>query len=307
MSRASYRALHEKDLLAERAAGAFWLLGNCRLCPRACGVNRLEGETGFCRTGRYAKVASYGPHFGEEAPLVGIHGSGTIFFSACNLLCSFCQNYDISHLRQGSEVGARELAGMMLDLAEKGCHNINFVTPSHVVPQILESLVLAAEAGLDLPLVYNSGGYDTVDTIRLLDGVFDIYMPDFKFWEEGPARTLCSAADYRDVACAAIREMHRQVDDLVMDEQGIARRGLLVRHLVMPGGLAGTPEVMHFLAREISRDTYVNVMDQYHPCYRAEDDPRIGRRITTVEYAQALEAARRAGIHRLDTRVRFFL
>ncbi|HPR54845.1 MAG TPA: radical SAM protein [Deltaproteobacteria bacterium] len=307
MSRASYRALHEKGLLAERAAGALRLLESCRFCPRACGVNRLEGEMGFCRTGRYAMVASYGPHFGEEAPLVGVHGSGTIFFSSCNLLCSFCQNYDISHLQDGTAADARQIAGMMLDLAEKGCHNINFVTPSHVVPQIMEALVLAADDGLDLPLVYNSGGYDSVDTIRLLDGVFDIYMPDFKFWEEEPARTFCAAPDYRDVACAAIRVMHSQVDDLAMDEQGIARRGLLVRHLVMPGGLAGTPEVMHFLAREISRDTYVNVMDQYHPCYRAKNDPRIDRRITTAEYAQALEAARRAGIHRIDARVRFFL
>ncbi len=303
---ASSLDLLEKGLLKKRAEHALALLEDCRMCPRSCGVNRLEDGQGFCRTGRHAKVASFGPHFGEEAPLVGEHGSGTIFFSSCNLLCSFCQNYDISHLGDGVEVGAKELAGMMLDLKDRGCHNINFVTPSHVVPQILEALVLAADAGLDLPLVYNTGGYDAVETIRLLDGVFDIYMPDFKFWEEEPAETFCRAKDYREVACMALKEMHAQVGDLHMDPQGIARRGLLVRHLVMPGGLAGTENVMRFLAREISRNTYVNLMDQYRPCYRAKDDPRINRRIKQAEYEEALEAAREAGIHRLDPRVRLF-
>jgi putative pyruvate formate lyase activating enzyme len=306
MNQTSYTLLHEKGLLKGRAVQALTMLEDCRLCPRACGVNRLHGELGFCRTGRYAKVASFGAHFGEEAPLVGTHGSGTIFFSSCNLLCSFCQNYDISHQRDGMEVDAKELAGMMLDLADKGCHNINFVTPSFVVPQILEALVLAADAGLDLPLVYNTGSYDSVKTIRVLEGIFDIYMPDFKFWEEEPAKTFCSAPDYREAACAACKEMHAQVGDLVIDRGGIARRGLLVRHLVMPGGLAGTQEVMRFLAQEISRNTYVNVMDQYRPCYKARDDSRIHRRITHAEYEEALEAARTAGIHRLDARVRFF-
>jgi len=304
MQRASYRKLHDSGRLEQRALAAVRLLRDCRLCPRACGVNRLEGELGICRTGRLARAASFGPHFGEEAPLVGSRGSGTIFFSSCNLLCSFCQNYDISHLRDGVEVDAGEIAGMMLDLARRGCRNINFVTPSHVVPQILEAVALAAGAGLDLPLVYNSGGYDTVETLRLLEDIFDIYMPDFKFWDEGPARTFCSAPDYRAVACEAIREMHRQVGDLEMDGRGVARRGLLVRHLVMPGGLAGTAGVMDFLARDISRSTYVNVMDQYHPCYRAGDDLRIDRRITAAEYEEALEAARRAGITRLDSRIR---
>jgi len=306
MSQASYTLLHEKGLLKGRAVQALTMLEDCMLCPRACRVNRLHGELGFCRTGRYARVASFGAHFGEEAPLVGTHGSGTIFFSSCNLLCSFCQNYDISHLRDGVEVGAKELAGMMLDLADKGCHNINFVTPSFVVPQILEALVLAVDAGLDLPLVYNTGSYDSVETIRLLEGIFDIYMPDFKFWEEEPAKTFCSAPDYQEAACAACKEMHAQVGDLVIDPEGIAQRGLLVRHLVMPGGLAGTQEVMRFLAQEVSRNTYVNVMDQYRPCYKAKDDPRIHRRITHAEYEEALEAARIAGIHRLDSRVRFF-
>ena len=302
----SYAKLHEKGLLKDRAARAVSLLADCRLCPRGCGADRMQGETGFCRTGRRARVASFGPHFGEESPLVGSHGSGTIFFSSCNLLCSFCQNYEISHLRQGKEVSAQDLAGMMLDLQEKGCHNINFVTPSHVVPQILEALVMAVEAGLAIPLVYNTGGYDTVASISLLRDVFDIYMPDFKFWDEEPAEALCSAPDYREAICTAIREMHDQVGDLVMDERGIAWRGLLVRHLVMPGGLAGTGEVMRFLAREISRNTYVNVMDQYRPCYRAADQEGINRRITAQEYEEALNAARKAGVTRLDARVRFF-
>ncbi|MGO9146151.1 MAG: radical SAM protein [Desulfomonilia bacterium] len=305
MHKPAYSVLHAKGLLRDRAAKALALLENCKSCPRACGVNRLQGDMGFCKTLRLAKVASFGPHFGEEAPLVGTHGSGTIFFSSCNLLCSFCQNHDISHLREGDEVSPKELAGMMLDLQDSGCHNINFVTPSHVVPQILEALVIAADAGLNQPLVYNTGGYDALETIRLLDGVFDIYMPDFKFWEEEPAKTFCAAPDYREFAIAAFKEMHAQVGDLVLDEHGIAQRGLLVRHLVMPGGLAGTEEVMRFLAQEISRNTYVNIMDQYHPCYKAESDPRIGRRITAAEYEDARQAARKAGIHRIDSRVRF--
>jgi putative pyruvate formate lyase activating enzyme len=303
----SYKSLHDKGLLSERAGLALKLLEDCRLCPRGCGKDRTRGETGFCRTGRNAWVASYGPHFGEEAPLVGTHGSGTIFFSSCNLLCSFCQNYEISHGREGSEVGPEELAGMMLSLAERGCSNINFVSPSHVVPQILEALTIAAEAGLDIPLVYNTGGYDKQETIKLLEGVFDIYMPDFKFWEREPAIRYCSAPDYRESACGAIAEMFSQVGDLVLDGNGRARRGLLVRHLVMPSGAAGTEHVMRFLAEKISRNTYVNIMDQYRPCYKAKDDPPIDRRITAAEYEDAREAARRAGIHRLDSRVRVFM
>ena len=302
MSHAAYRILHEKGLLKERAGQALKLLEDCRLCPRECGKDRTLHETGFCRTGRHARVASYGPHFGEEAPLVGSHGSGTIFFSSCNLLCTFCQNHDISHGNEGTEAGPSLLAGMMLDLADRGCCNINFVTPSHVVPQILEALVMAADAGLDLPLVFNTGGYDKAETLGLLDGIVDIYMPDLKFWDEGPAAAFCSAPDYRETVCRAIREMHRQVGDLTVDDHGLARRGLLVRHLVMPGGLAGTEEAMKFLAEKISFNTYVNVMDQYLPCHRAGEDARINRRITVTEYGEAIEAARRAGLHRLDGR-----
>lgn len=296
----AYLKLHREGQLTSRAQQAVELLKDCRLCPRACHVDRLAGEPGVCRTGARARVASVHPHFGEEAPLVGSAGSGTIFLSSCNLLCSFCQNFEISHLREGDDVEPQQLAAMMLRLMKLGCHNINFVTPSHVVPQILQALVVAVGQGLNLPLVYNSGGYDSADTIRLLDGVFDIYMPDFKFWEENRATRYCRAPDYREQATAAIREMHRQVGDLVMDNAGIAVRGLLVRHLVMPNGLAGTREVMTFLAGEISPDTYVNVMAQYHPCGKAADDPLIDRRITPAEYAAAVRQTVAAGIKRMD-------
>jgi putative pyruvate formate lyase activating enzyme len=247
-------------------------------------------------------VSSFSPHFGEEEPLVGRGGSGTIFLTSCNLRCVFCQNYDISHRMEGEEVEAKDLAAMMLRLQALGCHNINFVTPTHQVPQILEALALAAGQGLRLPLVYNCGGYEAVATLRLLDGIVDIYMPDFKFADSEAAATYADAPDYPDVARAAIREMHRQVGDLVLDEHGIAQRGLLVRHLVMPNGLAGTRKVMRFLAQEISRNTYVNVMAQYRPCGLAHRHPAIARGITATEYREAVEAALEEGIHRLDER-----
>ncbi len=300
----SYIQLYEKGYLAERVEEGFDRLRECRLCPRQCGVNRLEGEKGFCKMGGTAWVASYNAHFGEESPLVGQYGSGTIFISSCNLLCSFCQNFEISHLREGREVEAEQLSAMMLALAERGCHNINFVTPTHVVPQILEAVLLAVERGLRIPLVYNTSGYDEVETIRLLDGIFDIYMPDFKFWEPKWAKRFCKAPDYPEKARAAIKEMHRQVGDLAMDERGIAYRGLLIRHLVMPNGVAGTEEIMEFIAREISPNTYVNVMDQYRPCGKAHEDELINRRLTASEFRAAREAAIRAGINRLDPRDR---
>jgi putative pyruvate formate lyase activating enzyme len=298
----SYLKLHREGRLKERAKKAVEAMTSCRLCPRLCGVNRLEGETGYCDTGRKAKVASYSAHFGEEAPLVGDRGSGTIFISSCNLFCSFCQNYDISHRGEGTEVGAEQMAAMMLRLAQQGCHNINFVTPTHVVPQIMEGLIVAVENGLDIPLVYNSGGYDRKETLTLLDGVFDIYMPDFKFWEEKWSERFCNARDYGAVAQEAIREMHRQVGDLAVDAKGIAVRGLLVRHLVMPNRVAGTDAVMRFLAEEISPHTYVNVMDQYRPCGTADADEWINRRLTAAEFREAMNAARRAGLTRLDPR-----
>ena len=303
----SYLRLRSEGILKERVQKALALLESCSLCPRECGVNRLKGELGFCETGRKAGVASYNAHFGEESPLVGQCGSGTIFMRSCNLLCSFCQNYEISHDGEGTDVEPEQLALMMVHLSTAGCHNINFVTPTHVVPQILEAVPHAVERGLRVPLVYNSSGYDRVETLELLNGIFDIYMPDFKFWDNRWAERYCRAPDYREVAGAALREMHRQVGDLTVDERGIAQRGLLVRHLVMPNQVAGTQEIMNFLAREISPNTYVNVMDQYRPCGDAHRDEFIHRRLNAKEYRDAVDATINAGIERLDERDRIRL
>jgi putative pyruvate formate lyase activating enzyme len=301
-----YLESHRTGQLAKKAASARALLDSCTLCPRQCSVNRTADEQGYCRTGRMARVASYNAHFGEEAPLVGTRGSGTIFFSYCNLGCSFCQNYEISHGGEGCIVDDRQLAAMMMALQDAGCHNINFVTPSHVVPQILTALVIAVQMGLAIPLVYNSGGYDTVPTLQLLDGVVDIYMPDFKFWDDAVAERLCQAADYRRTACRAVQEMQRQVSELKIDSNGLARSGLLIRHLVMPQGLAGTAGVMQFIAGKISKDTYVNIMPQYRPMGSARDVAALARPVTEKEVAEALKTARDAGIHRLDRRRRVF-
>ncbi|MFC1862834.1 radical SAM protein [Thermodesulfobacteriota bacterium] len=300
----SYLELHRRGVLKERVDEALALMKSCRLCPRECGVNRLEDETGFCRTGRRAKIASHNAHFGEESPLVGTRGSGTIFISSCNLLCSFCQNYEISHLNEGVEAGPEEIAAIMIQLAENGCHNINFVTPTHVVPQLIEALIPAIEQGLRIPLVYNSSGYDKKETLELLDGIFDIYMPDLKFWDEKWSDRYCKAPNYREYVTSAIKEMHRQVDDLIIDEKGMAERGLLVRHLVMPDKIAGTFEAMRFLAEEISKDTYVNLMDQYRPCGEAAEDEFINRRLSAEEFHEATKMTRRAGITRFDSRDR---
>jgi putative pyruvate formate lyase activating enzyme len=304
---AAYLTAHKLGILKVRAKTALSMLECCVLCPRTCRVNRLEGERGVCRTGRYAKVSSYGAHFGEEDPLVGSGGSGTIFFANCNLLCIFCQNYDISHLGEGTEVTPGNLAAIMVRLQEQGVHNINCVTPSHVVPHILEALPQAIDDGLRIPLVYNSGGYDSVETLKLLDGIFDIYMPDLKFADCTLSQRYCNAPDYPEKAKAAIQEMHRQVGDLVLDEHGIAERGVLVRHLVMPGRQAGTAELMQFLAEEVSQTTYVNIMNQYRPCGDAKRFKELSRSITTDEYNQALTDARAAGITRLDQRLRRLL
>ncbi len=296
----AYIPLFESGSLKQKAAEATGLLENCTLCPRRCEVNRLSEETGICKTGRNAIVASFNAHFGEEAPLVGQHGSGTIFFAMCNLKCRFCQNYEISQEGCGRPVAPNQMAHMMLSLQEQGCHNINFVTPSHVVPQILEALLIAVPSGLTVPLVYNSGGYDSTETLRLLEGVIDIYMPDFKFWDPAVAQKLAKAKDYPAVAREALKEMHRQVGDLAIDSSGVATSGLLVRHLVLPSGLAGTREVMKFLADEISTDTYVNVMSQYHPAFKAHEIEGIKRTLTDSEYETALREAEEAGITRLD-------
>ena len=270
------------------------------MCPRRCGVNRLAGESGECQVTTQVIVSSYDPHFGEEAPLVGRHGSGTIFFTYCNLHCTFCQNYTISQLGEGSPVDKAKLAGMMLSLQARGCHNINLVSPTHVVPYILEALELAADKGLHLPLVYNTGGYDTIETLELLDGVVDIYMPDMKYSDEKIAEQLSGIKDYPKVNKAAVKEMHRQVGDLQLDEQGIAQRGLLVRHLVLPNGLAGTEEVVRFLAKEVSANTYLNIMAQYHPCYKAFDMPQLARPLLRQEFYEALDLAHQQGLYRLD-------
>jgi putative pyruvate formate lyase activating enzyme len=259
----------------------------------------MAGETGFCGVGNLPFVASAGPHFGEEPPLVGRRGSGTIFFSGCNMGCIFCQNHDISHGREGDEISAEELSAMMLNLQSLGCHNINLVTPTHQMPMILQALASACEAGLRLPLVWNSGGYDGIEALRLLNGIVDIYMPDLKYMDEPTGLALSDAPGYPEAAKTALREMHRQVGDLVNDETGIALRGMIIRHLVLPEGLAGTEETMRFIAEELSTDSYVNVMDQYRPCFRADKDPRLMRRITPREYSDALGAAQRAGLHRL--------
>ena len=299
-SKPSYTRTIEKKLFAEKIEKAYSLLKCCVLCPRKCRIDRLSGESGVCKTGRLAWVSSYNAHFGEEDPLVGSHGSGTIFFTHCNLMCLFCQNFDISHQGCGQEVTDNDLAAMMLALQRQGCHNINFVSPSHVVPQILSAVEIAAAGGLSVPLVFNTGGYDRVETLKLLDGVFDIYMPDFKFWDPQVADNACRAVDYPETARNAILEMHRQVGDLQVDAHGIALRGLLIRHLVLPAGLAGTRSVMRYIARHISSDSYVNIMSQYRPCGRASEVEGLNSTLKADEYHLALQAAKDEGITRLD-------
>jgi putative pyruvate formate lyase activating enzyme len=298
--------------LPRRAQVAVASLDACQACPRECEADRAADETGFCRTGRYARVSSAFPHRGEERCLSGTNGSGTIFFSLCNLRCAFCQNADISQQPSGQLLRGAELADLMLSLQAAGCHNVNFVSPSHVVPQILEAVAHAVPRGLHLPLVYNTNAYDSVESLHLLDGVVDIYMPDFKFWSSQTAARLSSVEDYPERAREAIREMHRQVSDLVWDEHGIAKRGLLVRHLVMPGQLDQSGQIFRWLANEISRDTFVNVMAQYRPAHRVGRRrtgeggrtsvafSEINRPLYAEELEQAYAHARGAGLWRFD-------
>jgi putative pyruvate formate lyase activating enzyme len=295
----SYLSLYERSVLEQRLESLEHLASPCTLCPHRCGVDRRVSREGRCRSGLLPIVSSAGPHFGEERPLVGRRGSGTIFFTNCNLDCIFCQNFDISHLGQGSEVSYRDLADMMVSLQDSGCHNINFVTPTHMVYAIVRALIYAVPMGLRVPLVYNSGGYDSVDTLRLLQGIFDIYMPDFKYWDGEIARELSGAADYPEVARKGLREMHDQVGDLCTNEQGVACRGLLVRHLVLPQDLGGTERVIDFL-HGLSRRTYLNLMDQYRPAYRANECQALRRRVTLQEFDRAVDYARRVGMERLD-------
>ncbi|HHW09117.1 MAG TPA: radical SAM protein [Firmicutes bacterium] len=295
----SYRKLWADGELAARAEEAQQRLEACDMCAHECRVNRLEGKKGFCLAGNLIEISSYGPHFGEEDVLVGRRGSGTIFLTGCNLRCIFCQNYDISHLRDGYPVSLEEFAAIMIRLQDRGCHNINLVTPTHFLPQILAALELACPAGLSIPLVWNCGGFESETALRLLDGVVDIYMPDVKFSDSAVAARLTGARGYWEAAQNALREMHRQVGDLAVDSAGIAYRGLLVRHLVLPGNLAGTESVLRFIAEEISPQTYVNIMSQYHPAYQAHLHPPLDRRITRQEYMEALEIAKRVGLTRL--------
>lgn len=287
-------------VLSDRIKEAEKILKECTLCPRNCRVDRTAGDIGFCRTGAKPFVSSYGAHFGEESPLVGRFGSGTLFFGHCNLGCIFCQNYTISHLDDGQEISFERLAHIMLSLQEEGCHNINFVTPTHQMPMILRSLQIAVEKGLKVPLVYNCGGYESLRSLEILDGIVDIYMPDFKYADPEMARMYSKAEDYPEVAKEALREMYRQTGDLVLDKKGVAIRGLLIRHLVMPEGIAGTEEIMQFIAREISKNSYINIMDQYRPCYKAYEHHPINRRITPQEYNDAVKAAVKAGLKRID-------
>jgi putative pyruvate formate lyase activating enzyme len=304
----AYLEMYENNpsVFEERCERALSLLKSCTICPRLCKVNRLENQRGVCRSGRFAAVCSAFPHLGEEDGLRGWMGSGTIFFSYCNLKCVFCQNHELSWRGQGAIHDAGELARMMISLQEQGCHNINFVTPEHVVPQIMEALPLAIEMGLRVPLVYNTSAYDSMDSMELMDGIVDIYMPDFKYWDSDKSRLYLGAGDYPEVARKIFLEMYRQVGSLRFDEKGLARRGLLVRHLVMPGETDDSRQIFRFLAREISRDTWVNIMDQYRPdglvLRKPEKYSRINRGISSMEYRDACHAAMEEGLYRFDSR-----
>ena len=293
-----YLETYESGVLDERIEKLEGILNECKLCPRECGVNRNKGEKGYCKSDKHLMVSSMQPHFGEEDVLVGTHGSGTIFLTNCNLRCVYCQNYDISHLGYGQKVTEEELALSMLSLQKRGCHNINFVTPTHYTPQIVKALKISIEKGLRIPLVYNCGGYEAKSTIELLDGIVDIYMPDIKYGDVENAKKYSNAPDYFDRCKEAVKEMHRQVGDLKVDESGIAYRGLLIRHLVLPNGIAGSAEVLKFVATEISKEAYVNIMMQYRPMYKAHEYKELNRGIKMSEYREAIDIAREWGLHR---------
>ena len=298
----AYLSLLNSGELVERVKIAYQRMSNCTLCGVSCEVDRLSGELGVCKTGVQARMSSFGPHMGEEDPLRGVRGSGTIFFGRCNLRCQYCQNSDISQRDSGELVEPEDLAAAMLELQSYGCHNINFVSPSHVVPQILAGVLVAAQAGLRLPLVYNTGGYDALESLALLDGVIDIYMPDMKYANAQVGRLYSRVKDYPQINQAAVLEMHRQVGDLQVDERGVAQRGLLVRHLVLPHGLAGTAQIVRFLAEQVSKDTYLNLMDQYHPAYNAHQHAKLKGTLRPQEYREAVRLAEEAGLRRLDER-----
>ena len=294
----AYLKLFHSKVLEKRVNQAVQYLTACKVCPLNCGVNRLQDKKGVCQTGRYAQVSSYGPHYGEEVPISGWRGSGTIFFSRCNLHCVFCQKADISQIGFGKEVSPENLAEIMLALQKTGCHNINLVSPSHVVPQILEALLLAVENGLCIPLVYNSGGYDSLETLYLLNGIIDIYMPDMKFADEKMAKKYSRIPNYPIINQKAIEEMYRQVGDLELESNGVAFRGLLVRHLVMPDNIAGSKEIIEFLVNRVSSDIYLNLMDQYYPAFQVAKFPEINRKIHKLEFFRIIEYAKSKGIYR---------
>jgi len=294
----SYLNLSEKELNL-RIEKLFKILENCEICPRKCHVNRLKNGKGFCNLGPLPMVSAYHPHFGEESPLVGRFGSGTIFLTSCNLACVYCQNYEISQLRIGEEVSFEKLAEMMTDLQNKGCHNINFVTPTPQVPQIIKSLAIAIDKGLKIPLVYNTSSYDSIEVLKLLDGIFDIYLPDARYSDDKIALKYSNAPKYFEIMKEAIKEMQRQVGDLILDENGIAIRGVLVRHLVLPNSLAVSEKIFEFVAKEISKNAFVNIMDQYWPCHKAFQFPELARRITDEEYQEVISLAKKAGLKRL--------
>ncbi len=298
----SYLNLMGSGELARRVSKAYEHLSICDVCAWECPVDRRAGKIGVCRTGMNARVSSHGPHMGEEDPLRGWRGSGTIFFTRCNLRCQYCQNHDISQTDSGDEVEPEQIATMMLELQALGCHNINFVSPSHVVPQIMAAVLIAAKAGLKIPLVYNTGGFDSMSMLQLLDGVIDIYMPDMKYSDQETARRYSKIRNYPQVNQEAVKEMFRQVGDLEIDEQGVAKRGLLIRHLVLPEGIAGTEDIVRFISEDISTHTYLNLMDQYRPAYKAHNYPEINRRLTNQEYQFAVDKAIEAGLKRLDDR-----
>jgi len=294
----SYVKLYESGELNEIIERLYKILEACELCPRKCRVNRLKGEKGYCRSGSELIVSSYGPHFGEEPELVGRHGSGTIFLTNCNLLCVYCQNYDISHLGYGEEVSIEEAADMMLSLQKRGCHNINLVTPTHFAPQLVKATEAAASRGLKIPIVWNCGGYENVEIIKLLDGIVGIYMPDIKYSEREPAKRYSNALDYFERSREAVKEMHRQVGDLKVDERGIAYRGLLIRHLVLPNNLAGSEKVLEFIVNELSKECYVNIMAQYRSCGKAYEYEELSRKPTLNEYFRVVDFARKLGLYR---------
>jgi putative pyruvate formate lyase activating enzyme len=294
----AYREQLSLSELKHRADSLHELLRHCTVCPRECGADRLGKRYGVCRATDVVLVSGASPHFGEEPPLVGSHGSGTIFLTSCNLKCAFCQNYDISHQRHGWETSISDLARLMLMVQELGCHNVNFVTPTHYTPQIAKALVHAVDHGFSLPIVYNCGGYESVATLQLLEGIVDIYMPDIKYSDESHARRYSGAPHYWETARAAVAEMHRQVGDLRVDSRGIAERGLLIRHLVLPNRIAGSRTVLEFIARDLSTDSYVNIMDQYHPSHHAGRYPELNRRITSQEDHEVVGYATRLGLRR---------